>query len=87
MIALVRRIVHTVKSLLLIVVGAVFIARLVGSLLWIGCSLPLVRRMAVWRFYRRLKRSGLESSAVDALTEEYEDGLRLFGRRPFRGTP
>ncbi len=82
-----RRVLHVLKGIVLIGVSIAFIARLLASLVWIGCSLPLFRRLAVWRFRRRLKKSGLEPLAADALTEEYEDGLALFGRRPSREAP
>ena len=82
-----RRIVHVLKGMVLIGVSVAFIVRLLASLVWIACSLPLFRRLAVWRFRRRLKKSGLEPVAADALTDEYDDGLALFGRRPSREAP
>jgi hypothetical protein len=60
-------------------VSALLVGRIVASLLWIVCTFPVVRRFAVWRFGRRLRRSGLSTDVIDALTDSYASGMSLFG--------
>ena len=67
-------------------ISALLIARVLGSILWIVCTVPVVRRVAVWRFGRRLRRSGLDREAADTLIEDYAAGISLFGHRPPRET-
>jgi len=69
-----------------VLISALLVARVLGSILWIVCSIPVVRRVAVWRFGRRLRRSGLDREAADALIEDYAAGISLFGHRPARET-
>jgi len=57
------------------------IGKIVGSILWFVGVLPVVRRVAVCRFARRLRRNGLESAVADELIDEYADGLSLFSTK------
>jgi hypothetical protein len=66
-------------------VSAFLIARIVGSILWLLCTIPFVQRLAEWHFHARLRRSGLDADAVDALTEEYACGISILGRRARSG--
>jgi hypothetical protein len=81
MFGVVRSIVRAVRNTMAVVVSMLFVARLLGSLIVIGCSIPFVRRLAVWRFRRRLRHSGLDRETVEALTDEYDAGIRIFGHR------
>ncbi len=81
-----KSVVRAVRNTLAVVVSMLFIARLLGSLIWIACSIPFVRRMAVWRFRRRLRLSGLDRETVETLTDEYAAGITLFGHRPSEET-
>jgi hypothetical protein len=60
-------------------VSILLVGRILGSLLWILCTFPVVRRAAVWRFSRRLRRSGLDEETRDTLIDDYDRGLTLFG--------
>jgi len=82
---LVRGLFRTIKGAALVALSIAFVLRLLGSLIWLACSIPFAWRLAVWRFHRRLRRSGLDADAIDALTDEYEGGVRLFGPRVLRG--
>ncbi len=81
MLGVARSIVRAVRNAMAVVVSMLFVARLLGSLILIGCSIPFVRRVAVWRFRRRLRRSGLDRKTVETLTDEYAVGITLFGHR------
>jgi hypothetical protein len=80
------RIGGSLRNALAVVISALLVARVLGSVLWIVCTVPVVRRVAVWRFARRLRRSGLDREAADTLIADYADGISLFGRRPSRET-
>ncbi len=58
------------------------VARIVGSMLWFVVSLPIARRVAVGRFERRLRRSGLKGEAASELVDAYSRGLNPFGSGP-----
>jgi hypothetical protein len=81
MIGVVRGIFRCIRRIGIVAVSAFYVARILGSILWLVGSLPLAQRVAQRRFRRRLRRSGLDPDAADALTEEYVDGISLFGRR------
>ncbi len=76
-----RSVLRVVRNTMAVVVSMLFVARLLGSLIWIACSIPFARRTAVWRFRRRLRHSGLDRETVEELTDEYATGITLFGRR------
>lgn len=81
MIGAVRSIFRFFRRVGVVAVSAFYVARILGSILWLIGSLPLAQRAAEWRFRRRLRRRGLAPDAADALTEEYAHGISLFGRR------
>lgn len=68
------------RNVALGLLSAVLVGRIVGSILWLVCTLPAARRLTVWRFARRLRKSGVDSSAAEELIDGYAEGLRLFGR-------
>jgi len=76
----------SLRNAMAVLISALLVARVVGSILWIVCTVPVVRRVAVWRFGRRLRRSGLDREATDTLTEDYAAAISLFGHRPPRET-
>jgi len=76
----------SLRNAMAVLISALLIARVLGSILWIVCTVPVVRRVAVWRFGRRLRRSGLDREAADTLIEDYAAGISLFGHRPPRET-
>jgi hypothetical protein len=76
----------SLRNAFAVLVSAVLIARVLGSILWIVCTVPVVRRIAVWRFGHRLRRSGLDREATDMLVEDYAAGISLFGHRRPRET-
>jgi hypothetical protein len=82
----VARIGRSLRNAMAVLISALLLARVLGSILWIVCSVPVARRVAVWRFGRRLRRSGLDREAADTLVEDYAAGISLFGRRPPRET-
>ena len=67
-------------------VSALLVARLLGSLVWILCTIPVAQRVAVWRFSRRLRRSGIDRDAAETLIDDYAYGMSLFGRERATGT-
>jgi hypothetical protein len=81
MISVLRAIFRSIRRIGIVAVSAFYVARILGSILWLVGSLPLAQRAAEWRFRRRLRRSGLDSDAAAALTEEYAYGIALFGHR------
>ena len=83
----VARVGRLLRNTMAVLISSLLVARVLGSILWIVCSIPVVRRVAVWRFGRRLRRSGLDQEAADALIEDYAAGISLFGHRPARETP
>ncbi len=86
-VGVVARIGRSLRNVMAVLISALLVARVLGSILWIVCSIPIVRRVAVWRFGRRLRRSGLDRQAADTLIEDYAAGISLFGHRPARETP
>ena len=82
----VARIGRSLRNAMAVLISALLIARVLGSILWIVCTVPVVRRVAVWRFGCRLRRSGLDREAADTLIEDYAAGISLFGHRPPRET-
>jgi hypothetical protein len=86
-VGVVARIGRSLRNAMAVLISALLVARVLGSILWIVCSIPIVRRVAVWRFGRRLRRSGLDREATDTLIEDYAAGISLFGHRPARETP
>ena len=81
-----NRIGGSLRNAMDVLISALLVARVVGSILWIVCTVPVVRRVAVWRFGRLLRRGGLDREAADTLIEDYAAGISLFGRRPSRET-
>jgi hypothetical protein len=81
MISVLRAIFRSIRRIGIVAVSAFYVARILGSILWLVGSLPLAQRAAEWRFRRRLRRGGLDSDAAAALTEEYANGISLFGHR------
>jgi len=86
-VGVVARIGRSLRNAMAVLISALLVARVLGSILWIVCSIPIVRRVAVWRFGRRLRRSGLDRQAADTLIEDYAAGISLFGHLPARETP
>jgi len=86
-VGVVARIGRSLRNAMAVLISALLVARVLGSILWIVCSIPIVRRVAVWRFGRRLRRSGLDREATDTLIEDYAAGISLFGHHPARETP
>jgi hypothetical protein len=86
-VGVVARIGRSLRNAMAVLISALLVARVLGSILWIVCSIPIVRRVAVWRFGRRLRRSGLDRQAADTLIEDYAAGISLFGHRPAHETP
>jgi hypothetical protein len=80
------RVGRSLRNAVAVLISALLVARVLGSILWIVCSIPIVRRVAVWRFGRRLRHSGLDREATDTLIEDYAAGISLFGHRPARET-
>jgi hypothetical protein len=87
MLGVVARIGRSLRNAMAVLISALLVARVLGSILWIVCSIPVVRRVAVWRFGRRLRRSGLDREATATLIEDYAAGISLFGHRSARETP
>ena len=67
------------RSVALGLLSALLVGRIVGSILWLVCTLPAARRLAVWRFARRLRKSGVDSGVAEELIDRYDEGLTLFG--------
>ena len=53
------------------------VLRLVGSVGGIAIGTAGMRRRAVERFYRGLRRAGLSERDADELTEQYAEGMSL----------
>jgi hypothetical protein len=81
MIGVVRGVFRWVRRIAIVLVSAFYVLHILGSILWLIGSLPLAQRAAEWRFHRRLRRSGLDVDAADALTDEYASGISLFSCR------
>ncbi len=62
-------------------ISGLLVLRVLGSLACFLAAMPVVRRRAVCRFYRRLRHSGLSRDVADELTESYAAGISLFWHR------
>ncbi len=60
---------------------ALLALRIGGSLVCFLAAMPFVRRRAVWRFRRRLRRNGISWNVASELADSYAEGVSLFGRR------